>query len=60
MILDYLITLKKLHKLEERLGWEEFEQKSGIEAIVDGEPLQYIKKRHTIEIGEKLEKLKIF
>lgn len=59
IILDQLITLKQLQKLDEKYGWEVFEQKSKIESIIDGEPLQYIQKKHILAISSKLQTLKI-
>jgi hypothetical protein len=49
--LDYLITLKQLCKLEERHGWEVFEEKSKIESIVEGEPLKYVQQKHILAIS---------
>ena len=36
VILDQLITLKQLHRLNEKHGWDVFQTKSKIESIVEG------------------------
>jgi hypothetical protein len=59
MILDQLITLRQLHKLDEKYGWETFENRSRIESIVEGEPLEYIQKKHILAIRSKLVSLRI-
>jgi hypothetical protein len=59
ILLDYLITLKQLLNLDERVSIEDFHRKSKIEEIVEGKPTSNITKEHIGAINTKIRAMRI-
>lgn len=59
IILDYLITLRQLSSLLAKNDLEMFNNKSKIEAIVEGAPAKLITEDHMRAITAKLKAIKL-